>query len=316
MSKSGKFRMVVGAALASMLLIGVAPAAQASAGTKQPAPTYLALGDSLSYGYHAAQFASEYPNVNPASFDAGFVDDFGGALKFASPNLQIINDGCPGETSDTFINGSGVPGYCAGGPAGVLFPYVWLHHPYGASSQLADALSILSTNHNVKVITFDIGANDVLQFLEHTCGFPVTFTCGSAQIGAEFTHVVENVGSILGQLHAAAPHAKIVELGLYNPYPAVLPPPGGDQLVAQLNTALAGVAAEVPNVSFANPEPVFNPAGYHGRAETGDIPTICLFTAMCPGGTYNPVSASADIHPTRLGYGVLATLIGLTYLTH
>ena len=183
-------------------------------------------------------------------------------------------------------------------------------------SQLADALSILSTNHNVKVITFDIGANDVLQFLEHSCGFPATFTCGSAQIGAEFTHVVENVGLILGQLHAAAPHAKIVELGLYNPYPVVLPAPGGDQLVAQLNTALAGVAAEVPNVSFANPEPVFNPAGYHGKAETGDIPTICLFTAMCPGGTYNPVSTSADIHPTRLGYAVLATLIGLTYLTH
>ena len=316
MLKRGKLRAIIGAGLATALFVALPPAAQASAETRGARPYYLALGDSLAYGFHAAQFASEYPNVHPASFNAGYVDDFGAVLQFLKPHLQIINEGCPGETTDTLITGSGLPGYCAGGPSGTPFPYVWLHHPYSLGSQLADALSILSGKPNVTAITLDIGSNDVLQFLEHTCGFPAAFTCTPADVGAEFVHVVTNVGYILGQLHVAAPHTRIVVLGLYNPYPAVLPAPGGDALVAQLDAALAGVAASVPNASFANPEPVFNPAGYNGKPETGDIPTICLFTGMCPGGTYNPTSPRADIHPTNLGYGVLATVIGLDYLTH
>jgi lysophospholipase L1-like esterase len=316
MSKLGRIRAIVGGAFASMLLIAFVPATQVSADTGPPS-TYLALGDSLAYGYHAAQFANEYPNVNPSSFNAGYVDDFGAALKLFHPNLQITNDGCPGETSSTLIFGSGVTGTCAGGPTGTPFPYLWLHHPYSASSQLADALSILGVNHNVTTITLDIGSNDVLQFLEHTCGFPATFNPAClAQIPSLFATVAGNVYYIVSQLHAAAPNAKIVELGLYNPYPAVLPAPGSDYLAAQLNNALASVVALVPNASFANPEPVFNPAGSNGKPETGDIPTICAFTAMCPGGTYNPASPSADIHPTNLGYGVLAAVVGFDYLTH
>lgn len=315
MFKLGKYRTMMGGAFAAALLI-VVPATEASAGTSSP-PTYLALGDSLAYGYHAAQFASEYPNINPASFDAGYVNDFGAALKLVNPKLQIINDGCPGETTETLISGSGIPEYCAGGPTGTPFPYVWLHHPYTASSQLGDALAILAANHNVTTITLDIGSNDVLQFLESTCGFPTSFNPAClGEIPGLFTTIADNVYYILSELHTAAPNAKIVDLGLYDPYPAVLPSPGGDYLVEQLNDALASVVALVPHASFANPEPVFNPAGYNGKAETGDIPTICAFTGMCPGGTYNPTSPSADIHPTTLGYGVLAAVIGFDYLTH
>ncbi len=79
----------------------------------------------------------------------------------------------PGETTETFIDGSGIPGYCAGGPTGTPFPYAFLHHSYAAhTSQLADALAILKENPNVSPITLDIGANDVLQFLASKCGFP------------------------------------------------------------------------------------------------------------------------------------------------
>jgi hypothetical protein len=53
---------------------------------------------------------------------------------------------------------------------------------------------------------------------------------------------------------------------------------------------------------------VFNPAGSTGHAETGDVATICALTGMCPGGTFNPASASADIHPTDLGYQTLGSL--------
>jgi|CZKG01.1.fsa_nt_gi lysophospholipase L1-like esterase len=291
-----------------------------AAGAAQVGNTYLALGDSLAYGYHAAQFKSELESkgyVEPATFDEGYVDDFGATLKLGHPKLRIINDGCPGETTETFINGSGIPGYCAGGPTGTPFPYAFLHHPYSPhTSQLSDALAILKEDPNVSPVTLDIGPNDVLQFLASKCGFPKTFTCSPAEVEAELGHIAANVHSILTQLHAAAPKAQVVLIGLYNPYPTVLPAPGGDRTTAALNTALASVAAAVPGTSFANPEPPFNPSIVIGAPETVDIPTICAFTAMCPGGTFNPTSPNADIHPTTLGYAVMAGVVGVDFFTH
>jgi len=291
-----------------------------AAGAFSVGGTYLALGDSLAYGYHAAQFEEELKTtgtVNPANFNKGYVDDFAAGLKVINPKLQVINDGCPGETTETLIKGSGVPGYCAGGatnPTG-LFPDIFLHHPYTAGgSQLADALSILAANKNVSPITLDIGSNDVLQFLAINCGFPATDTCTEAQVGAEFVKIATNVGSILGQLRAAAPKAQIVVIGAYNPFPTVVP--NGDKTQAALNSLLEGVTSKVPNASFANTLPVFNPSLITGGPETQDIPTICAFTAMCPGGTFNPASPQADIHPTTLGYAVMAGVIGASFLTH
>jgi lysophospholipase L1-like esterase len=292
----------------------------ASAGAATVGNTYLALGDSLAYGYHAAQFKSELESkgyVEPETFDEGYVNDFGAALKLVNPKLKLIDDGCPGETTETFIKGSGITGYCAGGPTGTPFPYAFLHHSYSPyTSQLADALAILKETPNVSPITLDIGANDVLQFLGSKCGFPATFTCSPAEIEAEFGHIAANVYSILAQLHGAAPKAQIVLIGLYNPYPTVLPAPGGDKTTAALNEALAKVASSVPDTSFANPEPPFNPSILTGAPETTDLPTICAFTAMCPGGTFNPTSPNADIHPTTLGYGVMAGVLGADFFTH
>ena len=152
-------------AVAALGALVFAPAA----GANSAGGTYLALGDSLAYGYHQAQFATELKEkgfVEPATFNDGYVDDFGAALKLFNPRLTIINDGCPGETTDTLIKGSGIygPNYCAGGPTGGPFPKAFLHHPY-AGTQLADALAV-AANPNVSTITLDIGANDVLQFLK------------------------------------------------------------------------------------------------------------------------------------------------------
>jgi lysophospholipase L1-like esterase len=289
-----------------------------TAGAAKVGSTYLALGDSLAYGFHQAQFESEFPAINPGSFNDGYVDDFGATLKLFHPSLETINDGCPGETTETMIKGSGIPGFCAGGPTGTPFPDVWLHHPYPArGSQLADALAILAANSNVSPITLDIGANDLIQFDRFTCGFPATFTCTEAQVAAELGHIAANVYSILVQLRAAAPHAQIVLMGIYNAFPAVVKPDGtGDKAIAAFNAAEASVAAKVPGTSFANPLPLFNPSGSSGGPETGDIPTICAFTAMCPGGVYNPASPKADIHPSKLGYAVLAGDVGFTFATH
>jgi lysophospholipase L1-like esterase len=302
------------AALAAFAALALAPSASAEGVGK----TYLALGDSLAYGYHQAQFQEELKEkgfVEAAKFDDGYVDDFGAALRLLNPKLKTVNDGCPGETTETFIHGSGVgPEYCAGGPTGSPFPKVFLHHAY-PGTQLEDALAVAKES-GTGTITLDLGANDILQFLGHTCGFPATFTCTPEQIEAEIGHVVTNVGFILAQLRAAAPKAKIIFVSQYNPYPTVLKPEGtGDATVEALNGALKAVAA-TDGVSFANTARVINFSGTHGGPEAGDIPTVCAFTAMCPGGVFNPASPEADIHPTKVGYAAMAGVVGVTYLTH
>ncbi len=166
------------AAVGALVFVPAAGAANVVTGS-----TYLALGDSLSYGYHAEQFSEELKNkgfAEATNYEEGFVNDFGATLKVLQPKLQIANLGCPGETTETFINGPGAPytgSYCAGGPTGSPFPFAFLHHPYTHNSQMEEAEAILKANPNVSPITVDLGANDILQFLEHHCGFPATYTC-------------------------------------------------------------------------------------------------------------------------------------------
>jgi lysophospholipase L1-like esterase len=245
--------------------------------------TYLALGDSLAFGYSQAKFNSLYPAENPADYDTGYVDDFGRVLELFKPGLQIVNDGCPGETTESFIKGP-----CA---YQLEFP---LHHPYSGgpgSSQLSDALAYLGAHPGtVDPITIDIGANDALGLIEGTCKLEPA--CIQAGAPALFAHIGGNLALILGDLRAAAPRAQIIVLGLYNPFGATIA--GGDQLTAALNETLATVAAGV-GAGFANPLPIFNPPG------ALEAPTICLLTNMC--------TPLVDIHPTDLGYAVLAGLI-------
>ncbi len=253
------------------------------------ATSYLALGDSLAFGYSEAKFDSLYPDENPADFETGYVNDFADVLKIFDPGLRIVNDGCPGETTESFIKGP-CP-YVAEG-----FP---LHHPYVGgpdSPQLADALAYLQAHPGrVNPITIDIGANDALGLIETTCKLEAA--CIAAGAPAVFAKIGANLGLILGELRAAAPHAQIVVLGLYNPFGETIA--GGNALTADLNEVEAKIAAGV-GARFADPLPFFNPPG------ALEAPTICLLTNMC--------TPLVDIHPTDLGYKVLGGLVLQQYV--
>jgi lysophospholipase L1-like esterase len=248
--------------------------------------SYLALGDSLAFGYSQAKFESLLPSEPPSAYNTGYVDDFAHLLRLGNPKLEVINDGCPGETTESFIKG----------PCEYQLAFS-LHHPYvggPTSSQLSDALAYLQANPNTSPITLDIGANDALGVIEHTCEKKVE--CVIKEAPALFAHIATNLGLILGDLRGADPHATIIVLGLYNPFGEKLP--GGNALTAQLNEVMSKVAATV-GARFADPLPVFNPPG------ALEEPTICLLTNMC--------KTPEDIHPTDLGYGVLAGLIAKQY---
>ena len=127
--------------------------------------------------------------------------------------------------------------------------------------------------------------------------------------GVYHIQVVANTNTILNNLQAVAPNANYAVMGVYNPYPTLLAIGliTGDGAIAQLNSMIRSIAIQ-HGAHFVDPLPVFNPSGSSGGPETGDVPVICALTGMCPGGTFNPGSPLADIHPSKQGYKALASL--------
>lgn len=272
-----------------IVMLAAAPAgAHPGKGRGGPQRSYLALGDSLAFGFQQAKFNTLFPNESPAAFDTGYVDDLAAAIEQRYPPLAVVNDGCPGETTDSLISGP-----CQ---YQLAFP---LHHSYAGgptSSQLSDALAFLNAHRNfVNPITIDIGANDVLA-VARACSLQLA--CVGEHTPALIAHITANLGLILTDLRQAAPHAKIAVLGLYNPFGPALP--GSDQLSALIDEAMAGVAQSV-GALFVNPLPAFNPIG------PSEEETVCRLTNMCPEGHIDLVHG--DIHASDQGYAVLGGLI-------
>jgi lysophospholipase L1-like esterase len=283
----------------------------APAPSNPSASSYLALGDSIAYGYQAVKFNSQLPTPNPASFNTGYVDLFLQHMQQTNPGMVAINEGCPGETTNSLINGFNPAGGLCGRGSG--FPYPWLHHPYSVGqSQLQNAVAYLSTHSTTtSPITLNIGANDLLVFLAG-CGFGTpgySASCVQAGMTNVQNTIVNNNKVIIEALQAVTPasSSNYVVMGLYNPYPTLLNVAGqtGDLVIAGLNAKIKAIA-ESHGAHFVNPLPIFNPVGAAGGSETGDIPTVCALTLMCPSGPYNP--STGDIHPSDKGYAALASL--------
>ncbi len=319
----------------------------------------LALGDSISFGYTQEKFNLRYPTDEPSGFENGFVNFFAGDLekKSKGSGVTIVNDACPGETSNGLIGENPAiggelsteeAGHNPQGP-GDWHPCAYsnldgfpLHAYYGSESQLENALSILGEGHptsEVKAITLNIGSNDELAAVAQ-CEKEVTeeyskegkSKYGSTPEGAveacivdtaehvTFPRIVKNVGDVLGVLDSTEPggghySGPIILLGFYNPDALVLP--GSDVLQEDLNGIIEKeVVAHFPNVTFANPFPVFN----KGKNAEQEQASICKYTEMCnpnvqkEGG--KPAGKDGDIHPSLVGYEELAKLVNSAYLAN
>ena len=162
---------MIGLAVAMVFALSALFSSVASASTPIKS-TQLSLGDSLAFGYSAKLFNENIPFGAPATaFENGYADDYLKLEKGKFMGQQLVNLGCPGETTDSMF-GNGPLGAATDptgeSPCGYHKLGLPLHHEYGGTkSQLESALEVLAVEAGsgtpVTKITLNIGANDQLK---------------------------------------------------------------------------------------------------------------------------------------------------------
>ena len=246
---------------------------------------YLALGDSVAFGFTPPQTTPPADYLDAPNF-AGYPE-----VLAARRGLHLTNASCPGETTDSMIDENAQSNGCensVGSPVGYrdTFP---LHVAY-AGSQLDFAVHYLRTHPRTRLVSLDIGANDVFICQTTKNG------CAGADFAAVTQRVQRNVDTILSTLRQRAHyHHRLVVLSYYS---LDYGDPVGTGGIAALNAALSSAAA-------ANRTIVADGFGVFRAATApfgGDTCAADLIIAL-PGGGCN-------VHPTPAGHELLADAVG------
>ena len=242
-----------------------------------PKKYYLALGDSITYGYQSWKHELGLP---PNEFNSGYVDVFAARLRELRSDLQVVNYGCVGESTRTLLEGG-----CLSRVVGVP---ISLHDTF-EGSQLEAALSFLRAHPGqVSPITLHLFGNDVRELFEQ-CEQDVE--CVARNAPAAIAEFAARMGHVVGALRAAAPSAEIVVIGAWSTSSVA---GEGDLLIQAANIALTDAVAP-HRVRFADVVPIFNPPDPSSRATA-----VCALTLLCTHG---------DGHPSDAGYRAIAEVV-------
>jgi lysophospholipase L1-like esterase len=250
----------------------VTPASGTAPATGHAAGAYLALGDSVPFGY------------NPL-FPAGPVSDFVGYPELAAQRLHLAltNLSCPGQASGGFL--------ALGLPDNGCFAFreaVGLHANY-RGSQLRAALGFLATHPNTRLVTITLGANDL--FL---CAKTTADGClAPDEIEDTLSTFAANLGIALRAIRAVY-HGRLVAVTYYTTNfadPAVTAPIQAlDAVLTRVTRAFGGTVAD-GYTPFENASAPFG----------GNACAAGLLIALAGG--------ACDIHPSTAGATLLADAV-------
>ena len=252
----------------------------------RPGSDYLALGDSVTFGYEESAVVPP-PNYNDASSLIGYPAMLGSEL-----HLNVANAACPGETTGSLIDATAISNGCEntlGRPTGyrTLFP---LHVSY-TGSQLAFAVSYLRSHPRTRLVSLMIGANDTFICQETTADH-----CTSAsELQAVFNSIGKNVSTILSTIRDNADYrGQIVILNYYSlNYASATDNAGSEALNNAIDTAAKPFGVEIAD-GFGE----LQAAAVHSG---GNTCTAGLLTQLSTGG--------CGIHPSFAGQALLAQAV-------
>jgi lysophospholipase L1-like esterase len=278
--RDGKLAMQLRLAATGLIITSAVTLAPASASDADEGSAFLALGDSVSFGY-IAQAGFQYVNA----------DNFIAYPAYVAAELHsnAVNASCPGETTGSFISGTLPDNGCrlfrAGAP---------LHVAY-AASQLAFATTFLTTHPRTRMVTIGLGGND-LRLLQLGCS-NVT-TCIQAGLAAVLAGVSSNMDSILRSLRATGFDGTLVVVNVYSPD---YTDPTFTGAIGALDQTLAAVAS-VHGAVVADAFSAFQKA-----ASTSFAGGKTCMAGLLNVSPENP--SLCDIHPSQSGQQLLADAV-------
>lgn len=295
---------MAGAALA--IAATTAAPAIASAGTHHPeahkplpvvaGSRYLALGDSVSFGYIESNATTAQDYAKPKNF-IGYPEDVAANL-----GLKLTNAACPGETTGSFINVNAqsngctnLPSTTAGGPpapGGYRANYP-LHAKYknANESQLAYAEAYLKKYPKTRLVSLMIGANDGFLCLEQS-----TDNCVSEFVALQ-KQIKHNAKIILKGLRGTGYTGQIVVLTYYSTdYNSTIGNVQSQQVSKAVTDAGAKYGIEVAD-GFREFEAAAAQAG-------GDTCAAQLLTALTGAD-----AGTCGVHPSLAGQALLAQAV-------
>jgi lysophospholipase L1-like esterase len=252
------------------------PGERPSHGTAAPVGTYLALGDSVPFGF-IGNAESLYPDPdNFVGYPELVADDL---------DLRVLNASCPGETTDSFIDAEAQSNGCENSldsPIGYRDRYP-LHVDY-EGSQLAYALETLQEVPDVRLVTLQLGANDAFVCLRTgQCTTP-------AELQALAAHVQANLDLILSTLRDEGDYQGRVAVVTY--YALDYSDPAEVAFIRAGNQAITA-AADANGAVVADGFEAFRSRALRAGGSSIDA------------GLVYP----DDIHPTAEGHRLLATAV-------
>ena len=172
--------------------------------------TYLALGDSLAFGY------STFLQTPQGFGDNGYVRRFAdhlGTVQGARP--EVLNFAVPGESSADFF---------AGPQFGFLYNQNYFDTPVGgADFTQAELLRRTLDEHaagtrTITNVTVHLGVNDLLAFADDPGFLALPIDEQLVRIAQTVGDVAARIDQILGDITSTAPGAEVAVMGYYNPF--------------------------------------------------------------------------------------------------
>ncbi|NNN09064.1 MAG: SGNH/GDSL hydrolase family protein [Acidimicrobiaceae bacterium] len=272
---------------ATSLMMSASPAS--ANGTSTIDPTFLlAIGASVSVG---VQPTLRHDRGQPTR--KGYANDLITMLAAKGTPMQLIQTGCPGETTQQVLYGG--------------------DHCYArGDSQLLRAVAFLRTHQNQGgVVTLDLGFNDLHGCLLHE---NVDMTCVSARMNLLSIQLPQVITALKA---AAGPHVTFIGINHYNPYLArALSGSSGERfavasvpVINLLNSTLAMVYGQssipVADVAARFRTSDTTPVTVDGIGTVGEnLAQTCALTWMCQEPPYGP-----NLHPNDQGYQTIADAI-------
>ncbi len=257
-------------------MIGGGTMAQAAAEPDQGA--YLALGDSVPFGFNPLIPLAQRSNPN------NFI---GYPEAFASTNaVSLANLSCPGETSGSLISTANPDNGCQR----FRTRNKHLHTDY-SGAQLAAAVAFLSANPTTRLVSITIGHNDLV-LMQNAC--QMQLSCERSAFPDVQVHLAANLRTIFEAIRATGYEGRIVAVTYYA---TDFENPVETELIGAIDSTLASVTRDFGG-KVANGFRAFKRAA---GATDGNACTAGLLIVL----TASPLSC--DFHPDQTGRELLAS---------